>query len=808
MTRLKHVLNKLTRIDVVLLLLAIALMMALPLQNASLTQMIQPQQVYDYRLRMQFDDTPREVSVTTYLPKATARQQVLLENTEATGLDQQRYHIPSGLVGQWYGDGKAATIDYRALVKTEAYRFDLDESLSFDVAEPEAWPETLASTDVIQANHPEIAQLWQTIKPLDDNALLPALQAIYNYTQNLETLAFKGTTDALTALRLGAASCNGKSRLFVALARHMGLPARLVGGVILSEGRKRTSHQWLEVNIQQQWVPFDPTNGYFAELPAHYLELYVGDQALFKRTADINFDYYFDINAKIIAPSLYEFSGEEAGLARVLSLQAVLKALNMPAQAAAILLCLPLCALMVTVLRNLFGLKSFGIFMPMLVASACSLIGLYTGLLGLSVIVGFGMLCHIALAKIKMLKIPRLAALITIVSAATLLLLITVKQLSTLQVGVLSLFPVVIISFLADKMSELAEEQLWQELLLTLLGTLLIVACCYQVISSATLLGLLVLFPEVFLLILAAQIYLGCWTGLRINELLRFKTVLALGESVLGINQRNRDFVSRKNTKQGLRTAVDKLATKRILQKQGIPTPQTLACFEDFASIEALPAAIADQQQFVVKPNAGSQGNGILVIKDFRAGKWLTSGGRSFTVGDIKQHLIEIINGNYAQHGMQDSAYIEALIHQHPRLEKISGGGLCDVRVVIIDGKVISTMLRIPTARSGGKANLHQGALGAAIDIDTGVIKRCLFMGQELMAHPENQQQLVGVVIPHWQQILAISQQCSRVSGLGYLGVDICLDKDRGPVVLELNGRPGLEIQNVTQQGLLASPVC
>ncbi|MEL7219627.1 MAG: transglutaminase family protein, partial [Pseudomonadota bacterium] len=97
----------------------------------------------------------------------------------------------------------------------------------------------------------------------------------------------------MTALRLGRASCNGKGRLFVALARTNGIPARLVGGVILNEGSKKTSHQWLEVLIEGRWVPFDPTNGHFATLPENYLRLYTGDHALFRHTRNINFDYLF-----------------------------------------------------------------------------------------------------------------------------------------------------------------------------------------------------------------------------------------------------------------------------------------------------------------------------------------------------------------------------------------------------------------------------------------------------------------------------------------------------------------------------------
>ncbi len=131
------------------------------------------------------------------------------------------------------------------------------------------------------------------------------LKSIFNYTHSLEPRPFKGLTDALTAARLGEGSCNGKSRLFVALARRAGIPARLVGGLILDSGRKNTSHQWVEAYVGGYWIPFDPLNGHFASLPSNYLELYRGDKFLFSHTPNINFDYSFTIQKRLVAnPSL------------------------------------------------------------------------------------------------------------------------------------------------------------------------------------------------------------------------------------------------------------------------------------------------------------------------------------------------------------------------------------------------------------------------------------------------------------------------------------------------------------------------
>ena len=112
-------------------------------------------------------------------------------------------------------------------------------------------------------------------------------------------------------------------------------------------------------------------------------------------------------------------------------------------------------------------------------------------------------------------------------------------------------------------------------------------------------------------------------------------------------------------------------------------------------------------------------------------------------------------------------------------------------------------MLRLPTKRSGGKANLHQGAVGLAIDLETGKITHASQKGESIEKHPDTDVQLVGFKIPKWRQIMDISKRASKAIPLGYIGVDICVDQNRGPLILEVNGRPGIEIQNVQQKGLV-----
>jgi hypothetical protein len=113
-------------------------------------------------------------------------------------------------------------------------------------------------------------------------------------------------------------------------------------------------------------------------------------------------------------------------------------------------------------------------------------------------------------------------------------------------------------------------------------------------------------------------------------------------------------------------------------------------------------------------------------------------------------------------------------------------------------------MLRLPTKESGGKANLQQGAIGTGIDMTTGVTTTAVFRKNRIIEYiPGTRLLLSGIKIPHWKDILALAVRAQTVSGLGFLGADIAIDRDKGPVFLELNARPGLSIQIANLDGLL-----
>ena len=789
----------LLKVDWILIIVSIFSILVLHLWDNKRADLLSPAIIYSYDLSMTFNSQADELSVYTFLPQNNGRQSIIKEKAEAENMDLNRVYSEAGMLGHWLGDEKANQIRYQALISARPVKFEIDPNTNIESLQEESLTEYLQETPSIAVNHPEINALWESIKPASANNAMEALMAIYQYTSGLETLPFKGTTSSLTALRLGAASCNGKSRLFVSLARHVGLPARLVGGVILNDGKKRTSHQWAEVYLLGHWVPFDTTNNYFAELPSHYLELYRGDHSLFRHTANIQFDYQFDTNEKKIAPAYYmDTTSNNAGL----NLTQLFKPFNMSPQTVAIFLLFPLCALLVTFLRNVIGLQTFGVFVPMLIAITCTYTGLINGILGVTITVAVAFLTLIAFEKARMLKVPRLAASMTVITIFVLVLFYLADIEHPLNVGFFALFPIVIISFVAEKLLQLSSERDWKGLLIRSGGTVVSIGICYFFLQSVYIQGVFALYPEAFGIVLGLQVYIGRWTGIRLSELFRFRQLLNKGEKVVGINERNREIVNRLNDAKGLLLAADKLQTKDILEGVNIPVPQTLLRCSSHSELDSLQGAFLNLDKFVIKPNTGSQGNGIIVITGRQGENYLTASQRLLKWQDLREHMSDIISGSFSQSGESDIAYVEPLIQQHDVLQEIAPSGLSDIRLIIANHQLVAAMLRLPTKNSHGKANLHQGAIGVAIDINSGKLMRATWRGQNLYAHPDTGLALRGIGLPYWQQILEIGKQCAEAMPLGYLGIDVCIDRMLGPLVLEVNGRPGLEIQNIQGKSL------
>lgn len=281
--------------------------------------------------------------------------------------------------------------------------------------------------------------------------------------------------------------------------------------------------------------------------------------------------------------------------------------------------------------------------------------------------------------------------------------------------------------------------------------------------------------------------------------------------SLLGINSRNYVYSGRFNSRRAKSKAVSKLASKKALIKADLAVPKLLAVFRNPAKIESFDWSSLPSS-FAVKPNRGFGGEGIIVIKKrahdsenprkLLKDEWITTQRERVGIDDLKLHVQDIIEGAYSMGNVMDSAFIEEYVGRHKRFKKYAYRGTPDIRIIVFNKVPVMAMLRLPTKESGGRANLHQGAIAVGIDVSTGITTKAFWHGTYIKRKPGSKRKLHGIKIPNWTSILETAVKCQQTTGIGYLGADIVLHPEKGPMVLELNCQPGLSIQLANESGL------
>mgnify|MGYP001591253558 CR=1 FL=1 len=274
---------------------------------------------------------------------------------------------------------------------------------------------------------------------------------------------------------------------------------------------------------------------------------------------------------------------------------------------------------------------------------------------------------------------------------------------------------------------------------------------------------------------------------------------------VLGLNERNADYIMRLNPRRLYPLVDDKALTKEIALKAGMAVPDLYGIIAHQVEVKHFADIVRDKESFVIKPARGSGGDGILVVTGRGKRKrdnYRLSSGLFVSEGEILHHISNTVGGQYSLGGYRDKALIEYCVHFDPTFAEVSYQGVPDIRVVVYRGYPAMAMVRLPTRASDGKANLHQGAVGAGVDMATGETLNGVLGNEVVDEHPDTGALVAGLNIPQWNFILESSARGYDVTGLGYLGVDMVIDNDLGPLILEMNARPGLNIQIANGTGL------
>lgn len=275
-------------------------------------------------------------------------------------------------------------------------------------------------------------------------------------------------------------------------------------------------------------------------------------------------------------------------------------------------------------------------------------------------------------------------------------------------------------------------------------------------------------------------------------------------------NERNKIYL-RKNTTAGRSIADSKWKTKKLLLKAKVGVPKLLGRLTNTEEVENF-NWMELEGNFVVKPVSGYGGEGIVIVRKRIKGReaWQKMNGEVVELETMKNHCREILAGKYSLYGMPDMVMVERRVKIHPKFLTLTKWGTPDIRVIVYNQIPIMAMLRVPTEKSMGRANLQQGALGLGIDMATGITTYGIVgKGEEVKKVFDYKKKKMikvnGIRVPDWKLVLetaALSQRA--IKGLDFVGIDVVIDKDEGPKVLEVNARPGLSIQLCNKAGLKA----
>ncbi|MFW5823364.1 MAG: alpha-L-glutamate ligase-like protein [Marinobacter sp.] len=274
------------------------------------------------------------------------------------------------------------------------------------------------------------------------------------------------------------------------------------------------------------------------------------------------------------------------------------------------------------------------------------------------------------------------------------------------------------------------------------------------------------------------------------------------GAGILGMNARNVSYISRYNDRSAYPLVDDKLKTKLLAEEYDIKTPRLRQVVRQQHEISHFSEMALELEGFAIKPSKGSGGKGITVIHSRDGDQYVKASGARLSGDYLERHLSNILAGLYSLGGAPDVAIVEDLVRPTTLLAKYSFQGVPDIRIVVFQGYPVMAMLRLSTRASDGKANLHQGAVGVGLDIGSGHALNAVQFNRKILLHPDTGLPVSDIRIDDWDTMLIMAARCYEATGLGYIGVDLVLDESEGPLLLELNARPGLTIQMANGRGL------
>lgn len=492
-----------------LIMMPILLIIARIQENGGYTQIgANHKYIVNYEFHFQSDES---FNIRTFLPVNSQRQQIILNDSRNQSFGSVFLDGPNKLI-EWSGESNTNKISYQFEFSGKPISYAINGSFEYVPNLDEQFSEYVSPSKLIQSDHPKIGQLATELSR-GKSTTLEIIQSFYDFVYQMPSSSSSELTDAVKALDRREASCNGKSRLFTALCRSMKIPARIVGGLILEETAKKTSHSWVEILIDNTWVPFDALNGYFASLPSHYLELYKGDHFLIKRSKNLAFDYLYVIK-KERAHDYPAFA--------LLNIWMLMDEAGIPQDMFKMILLLPFGAFLVAIFKNVIGIKTYGVFLPVLISLSLLETGLLAGLILFSFMIGIVALVNFPLEKWGIQYNAKITTMLISVVVTALIAIQILHATGWLSASAPLFFPIIILTIVSERVARKIEEEGTKSALELYGTTLLTTVIIYFILSSEFVQQFVLTFPEIILTVAGINLLLGKWIGLRVMEYYRF----------------------------------------------------------------------------------------------------------------------------------------------------------------------------------------------------------------------------------------------------------------------------------------------
>lgn len=474
------------------------------------------QKVWDIEVRLEFEAGGEPVKAYLYVPQNSRHYAIEDEQfiSQGYGLNIRRHEGNRRVTWSIREAKKRQTLFYRATIRPA-----IATSPAKIPTPPKAADITFSEAERIAAQ----AILTETLQHSADTESL-----VNELLKNLNSVTTDHPNESVKALLGNMTTLDDRLRVATQILTIQAVPARIIHGVhLFSFSRKVQPIAWLEVYHNSRWNPYDLVSG-DNRIPDSYLPWWRGEDKL----ASLKGASHLRTTIAIIEKqeSILRAGGLQALGGKPLLYKFSLLSLPVSSQAVyKILMTIPLGVFLLVILRNVIGLRTFGTFMPVLIALAFRETQLVWGIFHFVLIIAIGLSIRFYLEHLKLLLVPRLATILIVVIIIMASLSIFSNQFDLNRGLSVALFPMVIITMTIERMSIVWDERGPPEAIMQGMGSLFAATLAYLVMTFPLFEHLMFVFPELILEILAVTLLLGRYSGYRLSELGRFKALTIRG---------------------------------------------------------------------------------------------------------------------------------------------------------------------------------------------------------------------------------------------------------------------------------------